>query len=87
MALASEASYCNTAMRGAADAAQLALAPQKNLGVNDPTEVAKVLKVLKNIQDDASSGLFNNGKVSLADLIVMGGVVAIKKQQKIQGLM
>ena len=50
--------------------------------MNDPTEVAKVLKVLKNIQDDASSGLFNNDKVSLADLIVMSGAVAIEKAAK-----
>lgn len=53
--------------------------------MNDPTEVAKVLKVLKNIQDDASSGLFNNDKVSLADLIVMSGAVAIEKAAKNAG--
>ena len=85
VAWASAASYRNTDMRGGANGARIALAPQKNWEVNNPAEVAKVLKVLKNIQDEASSGFFNNDKVSLADLIVLGGAVAIEAAAKDAG--
>jgi catalase-peroxidase len=85
VAWASAASYRDTDMRGGANGARIALAPQKDWDVNNPVEVAKVLKVLKNIQDDASSGLFNSDKVSLADLIVLGGAAAIEKAAKDAG--
>lgn len=85
VAWASAASYRDTDMRGGANGARIALAPQKDWEVNNPAEVAKVLDVLRDIQDDASSGLFNSDKVSLADLIVLGGAVAIEKAAKDAG--
>jgi catalase-peroxidase len=85
VAWASAASYRDTDMRGGANGARIALAPQKDWEVNNPAEVAKVLKVLKDIQDDATSGLFNSDKVSLADLIVLGGAAAIEKAAKDAG--
>ena len=85
VAWASASSYRATDMRGGANGARIALAPQKDWPVNNPAEVAKVLKVLKGIQDDATSGLFNDDKVSLADLIVMGGAAAIEKTAKDAG--
>lgn len=85
VAWASAASYRDSDMRGGADGARIALAPQKDWEVNNPAELAKVLKVLKDIQDDASSGLFNSDKVSLADLIVLGGAAAIEKAAKDAG--
>jgi catalase-peroxidase len=56
-----------------------ALAPQKDWAVNNPAEVAKVMKVLKDIQNDANDSWLGSGKVSLADLIVLGGAAAIEK--------
>jgi len=85
IAWGSAASYRNTDMRGGTNGARIALAPQKDWQVNNPAEVAKVLKVLKDIQDDATSGLFNSDKVSLADLIVLGGAAAIEKAAKDAG--
>jgi catalase-peroxidase len=82
VAWGSAASYRDTDMRGGANGARIALAPQKDWVVNNPAEVAKVIKVLKEIQEDASSGLFNSDKVSLADLIVIGGAAAIEKAAK-----
>ena len=60
-------------MRGGANGARVRLAPQKDWEANDPQELAKVLKVLEKIQKD-----FGN-KVSMADLIVLGGAAAIEK--------
>ena len=85
VAWASAASYRDADMRGGANGARIAVAPQKDWEVNNPAEVIKVLNVLKNIQDDASSGLFNRDKVSLADLIVLGGAGAIEKAAKDAG--
>ena len=68
-----------------ANGARIALTPQKDWNVNNPAEVAKVLQVLKTIQDDVASGLFNSDKVSLADLIVIGGIAAIEKAAKEAG--
>ncbi|MEE4302093.1 MAG: peroxidase family protein, partial [Pseudomonadales bacterium] len=58
---------------------RIRLAPQKDWAVNDPAEVAKVVGVLEGIRDDFNSGLFKRKKVSLADLIVLGGAAAIEK--------
>jgi catalase-peroxidase len=88
VAWASAASYRDTDMRGGANGAngaRIALAPQNDWEVNNPVEVAKVLNVLKDIQNEASSGLFNRDKVSLADLIVLGGATAIEKAAKDAG--
>ena len=79
VAWSSAASYRDSDMRGGANGARIALAPQKDWAVNNPAEVAKVLKVLKEIQKDSKS------KISLADLIVLGGAAAIEKAAKDAG--
>ncbi|GAA0854061.1 catalase/peroxidase HPI [Aliiglaciecola litoralis] len=85
VAWASAASYRDSDMRGGANGARLTLAPQKDWEVNNPAEVAKVVAVLKDIQKDATSGFFNSDKVSMADLIVLGGAAAIEKAAKDAG--
>ena len=77
------ASYRDADMRGGANGARIALAPQNQWEVNNPKEVAKVLKVLKDIQQDVNAG--SAGKISLADLIVLGGNAAIEKAAKAAG--
>ena len=70
------ASYRDSDMRGGANGARIALAPQKGWAVNNPAEVEKVVAALKDIQ----SGFNTKRKgISLADLIVLGGAAAIEK--------
>jgi catalase-peroxidase len=76
-AWAAAASYRDSDMRGGANGARLRLAPQKDWPVNDPTEVAKVVAALEKIQQDFNDG--SRRKVSLADLIVLGGGAAVEK--------
>ena len=76
-AWAAAASYRDSDMRGGANGARLRLAPQKDWAVNDPAEVAKVIAALERIQSDFNDG--SRRKVSLADLIVLGGAAAIEK--------
>jgi catalase-peroxidase len=79
-AWASAASYRASDMRGGANGARLRLAPQKDWAVNDPAEVARVLETLEEIQQGFGGGLLGgNTKVSLADVIVLGGTAAIEK--------
>ncbi|MEO3878641.1 catalase/peroxidase HPI [Rheinheimera sp. FR7-34] len=82
VAWASAASYRDSDMRGGANGARIALAPQKDWAVNNPAETAKVLAALGKVQSD-----FNKGKrkVSLADLIVLGGAAALEKAAKDAG--
>ncbi|MBV2128722.1 catalase/peroxidase HPI [Arsukibacterium indicum] len=82
VAWASAASYRDTDMRGGANGARIALAPQKDWAVNNPAETAKVLNALKGIQTDFNK---SRRKVSLADLIVLGGATAIEKAAKDAG--
>ena len=81
-AWASAATFRGTDMRGGANGARLRLAPQKDWEVNNPTELTKVLARLESIQKD-----FNTGakKVSLADLVVLGGSAAIEQAAKSAG--
>ncbi|WP_371196431.1 peroxidase family protein, partial [Glaciecola sp. SC05] len=79
VAWASAASYRNTDMRGGANGGRIALMPQAQWAVNNPDEVAKVINVLKDIQQDINSG---PRKVSLADLVVLAGAAAIEKAAK-----
>nr|WP_298416021.1 catalase/peroxidase HPI [uncultured Halomonas sp.] len=84
-AWASASTYRGSDMRGGANGARIRLAPQKDWQANQPEQLAKVLKTLEGIQsafNDAQSG---NKKVSLADLIVLGGVAAIEKAAKDAG--
>jgi catalase-peroxidase len=79
-AWASASSFRGTDKRGGANGARIRLAPQKDWAVNNPPELAKVLKVLDGIQqgfNDAQKG--TNKRVSLADVIVLGGCAAVEK--------
>jgi catalase-peroxidase len=84
-AWASAASYRGTDYRGGANGARLRLAPQKDWAVNNPAELAKVLPQLEKIQSDFSKSLSAGMKVSLADVIVLGGVAAIERAAKAAG--
>jgi catalase-peroxidase len=84
-AWASAASFRGTDMRGGANGARLRLAPQKDWQVNNPSELAKVLQRLEQIQKDFNSAQSGGKKVSLADLIVMGGGAAIEQAAKKAG--
>ena len=82
-AWASASSFRGTDKRGGANGARIRLAPQKDWAVNNPPELAKVLKVLEGIQkafNDAQAGA--KKQVSLADLIVLGGCAAVEKAAK-----
>jgi catalase-peroxidase len=82
-AWAAAASYRDSDMRGGANGARLRLAPQKDWPVNDPAELARVLQTLQGIQKEFDGGLLGGDKkVSLADLIVLGGAAAIEKAAK-----
>ena len=78
-AWASASSFRGTDMRGGADGARLRLAPQKGWSVNNPKELARVLSKLRKIQKSFNASLSGNKKVSLADVIVLGGSAAVEK--------
>lgn len=78
-AWASASTYRGTDMRGGANGARIRLAPQKDWAVNDPKELQKVLKALESIQTNFNKAQTSNKKVSMADLIVLGGAAAIEK--------
>jgi len=84
-AWASAASFRGTDMRGGANGARVRLAPQKDWPVNDPDELAKVLDTLEGIQGEFNAAQSGDKKVSLADLIVLGGAAAIEKAAKDAG--
>ena len=81
-AWASASTFRGGDKRGGANGARLRLAPQKDWEVNQPQQLAKVLKTLEGIQSDFNSGA---KKVSLADLIVLAGGVGIEKAAKDAG--
>jgi catalase-peroxidase len=85
-AWAAAASYRGTDKRGGANGARLRLAPQKNWEVNEPTQLAKVVQALEKIQADFNGTQKGGRKVSLADLIVLGGSAGIEKAAKAAGL-
>lgn len=84
-AWASASSFRGTDMRGGANGARINLLPQKNWQVNDPEELTKVLRTLKSIQKSFNQKQKDNTKVSLADLIVLGGAAAIEKASQQAG--
>ncbi len=73
-------------MRGGANGARIALAPQKDWAANNPAELAKVLKELQAIQADFNDSARRGKQVSLADLIVLGGAAAIEKAAEEAGV-
>src|SRR4051794_12555317 len=68
--------------RGGANGGRLRLAPQKDSDVNNPAELAKVLETLEGIQQDFNSAQARGKKVSVADLIVLGGCAAVEQAAK-----
>jgi catalase-peroxidase len=81
-AWASASTFRGSDKRGGANGARIRLAPQKDWDVNQPAQLAKVLEKLEAIQKEFNSG---DKKVSLADLIVLGGCAAIEKAAKDAG--
>jgi catalase-peroxidase len=88
-AWASASTFRGSDKRGGANGARIRLAPQKDWSVNQPAQLAKVLKTLEGIQKEFNSSQSNGSKrkkkVSLADLIVLGGCAAIEKAAKTGG--
>ncbi|MEU4652236.1 catalase/peroxidase HPI [Nocardia fluminea] len=78
-AWASAASFRSTDKRGGANGARIRLEPQRNWEVNEPAELAKVLPVLEQIQQDFNAAATGGKAVSLADLIILAGSAAIEK--------
>jgi catalase-peroxidase len=84
-AWASASTFRDSDKRGGANGARIRLAPQKDWDVNNPPELARVLDTLKKIQADFNSSLTGGKKVSLADLIVLGGCAAVEEAAKNAG--
>ena len=81
-AWASASTFRGSDKRGGANGARIRLAPQKDWEVNKPAELAKVLQALERIQKDFNVSQSGGKKVSLADLIVLGGCAAIEEAAK-----
>ncbi|SFJ21036.1 catalase/peroxidase HPI [Planctomicrobium piriforme] len=81
-AWASASTFRGSDKRGGANGARIRLAPQKDWQVNEPAELAKVLQTLEKIQQDFNKSQTGGKKVSLADLIVLGGCAAVEKAAK-----
>ncbi|HEX5479782.1 MAG TPA: catalase/peroxidase HPI, partial [Dehalococcoidia bacterium] len=84
-AWASAASFRGTDKRGGANGARVRLAPQKDWEVNEPAGLARVLRTLEGIQDDFNRSQSGGKKVSLADLIVLGGCAAVEQAARNAG--
>ena len=84
-AWASASTFRGSDKRGGANGARIRLAPQKDWAVNEPAELAKVLPKLEAIQKEFNASAAGGKKVSLADLIVLGGDAAIEKAAKAAG--
>jgi catalase-peroxidase len=78
-AWASAATYRGTDMRGGANGARIRLAPQNGWAANDPAELERVLGVLGRIQESFNRSARGNKRISMADLIVLGGAAAIEQ--------
>jgi catalase-peroxidase len=78
-AWASASTYRDSDKRGGANGARIRLAPQKDWEANQPQQLATVLNALQNIQEEFNKAQTGGKKVSLADLIVLGGCAAIEK--------
>ncbi len=84
-AWASASTFRGSDKRGGANGARIRLAPQKDWQVNEPAKLAKVLPVLEKIQQDFNRAQAGGKKVSLADLIVLGGCAAVEEAAKKAG--
>ncbi len=84
-AWAAAASFRGTDKRGGANGARIRLAPQKDWEVNNPAELATVLQTLEQIQQDFDRSQTGGKRISLADLIVLGGCAAVEQAAKDAG--
>ncbi|WP_068243349.1 catalase/peroxidase HPI, partial [Hydrotalea flava] len=84
-AWASASTFRGSDKRGGANGARIRLAPQKYWEVNNPAQLSKVLDTLESIQNKFNASQSGNKKVSLADLIVLGGCAAVEKAAKDAG--
>ena len=84
-AWASASTFRGTDKRGGANGARIRLAPQNTWEVNDPSELARVLRILEGIQEDFNSSQSGGKRVSIADLIVLGGCAAVEQAAKNAG--
>jgi len=84
-AWASASTFRGSDKRGGANGARIRLAPQKDWAVNQPAQLAKVLQKLEGIQKEFNASQAGGKKVSLADLIILGGTAAIEKATKAAG--
>lgn len=85
-AWASASTFRGSDKRGGANGARIRLAPQKDWEVNQPEQLNKVLQVLEKIQSEYNGSQSANKKVSLADLIVLGGCAGIEQAAKNAGI-
>ncbi|MFL6354484.1 MAG: catalase/peroxidase HPI [Bryobacteraceae bacterium] len=84
-AWASASTFRGSDKRGGANGARIRLAPQKDWKVNQPAQLARVLKALEKIQSDFNNSAGGGKKISLADLIVLAGAAAVEKAAKDAG--
>jgi catalase-peroxidase len=84
-AWASASTFRGSDKRGGANGARIRLAPQKDWAANDPAELTKVLSTLEAIQSDFNSAQAGDTRVSMADLIVLGGCAAVEQAAKNAG--
>ncbi len=85
-AWASAASFRGTDMRGGANGARIRLEPQRSWEANDPAELATALETLERVQQEFNGAQSGGKKVSLADLIVLGGCAAVEQAAKKAGV-
>jgi catalase-peroxidase len=85
-AWASAASYRDTDKRGGANGARIRLEPQKGWEVNEPEQLAAVLATLEQVQQDFNAAQSGGKKVSLADVIVLGGAAAVEQAARDAGV-
>ena len=84
-AWAAASSFRGTDLRGGANGARIRLAPQKDWEANDPPELARVLQAIEQVQQDFNASQPGGKRVSLADLIVLGGCAAVEQAAKAAG--
>jgi catalase-peroxidase len=84
-AWASASTFRGSDMRGGANGARIRLAPQKDWAVNQPAQLAKVLQILEVIQQEFNNAQSGSKRVSLADLIVLGGCAGVEQAAKNAG--
>jgi catalase-peroxidase len=85
-AWAAAASFRGTDKRGGANGARIRLEPQRNWAVNEPAKLAEVLPVLERIQQEFNAAQSGGKRISLADLIVLGGCAAVERAAKDAGV-